>query len=123
MKVPSHHFARIAGTVLLVLLACHKKEVAPLYEEVSVERRTIQVSASASGTIEPVLAIDVKSKASGEILDLPVDTGDDVKKGQLLASIDPRLPKNDLEQAQADLQVANARSSIRSSSWRVPIRW
>jgi HlyD family secretion protein len=108
MNVTSQQIARIAGTVLLVLLACHKKEAAPLYEEVSVERRTIQVSASASGTIEPVLAIDVKSKASGEILDLPVDTGDDVKKGQLLASIDPRLPKNDLAQAQADLQVANA---------------
>ena len=108
MNIPSQRLARIAGTVLLVLLACHKKEAAPLYEEVAVEKRTIQVSASASGAIEPVLFIDVKSKASGEILDLPVDTGDDVKKGELLASIDPRLPKNDLEQAQADLQVANA---------------
>jgi HlyD family secretion protein len=108
MKFPTLRFARVASAVLLVLPACQKKEVAPLYEEVAVERRTIQVSAQASGVIEPVRAIDVKSKASGEILDLPVDTGDDVKSGQLLASIDPRLPKNDLEQTQADLQVANA---------------
>src|SRR5678816_67768 len=108
MIITKLRFFRIAGAVALVLMACQKKQTAPLYEEVAVERRTIQVSASASGVIEPVQAIDVKSKASGEILDLPVDTGDDVKSGQLLASIDTRLPKNDLEQAQADLQVANA---------------
>jgi HlyD family secretion protein len=108
MSINPLRFLQFAGAIALVLLACQKKETAPLYEEVAVERRTIQVSASASGVIEPVTAIDVKSKASGEILDLPVDTGDDVKSGQLLASIDTRLPKNDLEQAQADLQVANA---------------
>jgi HlyD family secretion protein len=108
MSINPLRFLQVAGAIALVLLACQKKETAPLYEEVAVERRTIQVSASASGVIEPVTAIDVKSKASGEILDLPVDTGDDVKSGQLLASIDTRLPKNDLEQAQADLQVANA---------------
>lgn len=108
MKFSTLRLARLAGLVLLVLAACQKKETAPLYEEVAVERRTIQVSASASGAIEPVRAIDVKSKASGEILALPVDTGDDVKSGQLLASIDPRIPHNDLAQTQADLQVANA---------------
>jgi HlyD family secretion protein len=73
-----------------------------------VSRRTIEVSAAASGVIEPVRAIDVKSKASGEIMQLPVETGDDVRTGQLLATIDPRLPKNTLEQAQADLEVARA---------------
>jgi len=108
MRYPIRRAVYLAGTLALVFLACHKKEIAPLYEEVPVERRTIDVTASASGAIEPVRSIDVKSKASGEILDLPVDTGDDVKSGQLLASIDPRLPKNDLEQAQADLHVANA---------------
>src|SRR5258705_4419160 len=104
MKSHTLMLARIAGALLLLLPACQKKEIAPLYEEVAVERRTIQVSASASGVIEPVRAIDVKSKASGEIIDLPVETGDEVRAGQLLASIDPRMPKNNLEQAQADLQ-------------------
>jgi HlyD family secretion protein len=108
MNLPTQRLARIAGTVLLVLLACHKKEVAPLYEEVSVERRTIQVSASASGVIEPVRAIDIKSKASGEIIGLPVDIGDEVRESQLMASIDPRVPRNTLSQAEADLEVANA---------------
>jgi len=38
------------------------------YEAVPVERRNLVVSASASGAIEPVLTVDVKSKASGEII-------------------------------------------------------
>lgn len=94
--------------MLLLLPACQKKQVAPLYEEVPVERRTIQVSASATGVIEPVRAIDIKSKASGEIIELPVDIGDEVREAQLMASIDPRVPRNALSQAEADLEVANA---------------
>jgi HlyD family secretion protein len=94
----------------LVLLAgaCGKKEQTPMYEAVAVEHRTLVVSASASGAIEPVLTVDVKSKASGEIIEMNVQTGDDVKEGQALATIDPRIPRNNLAQAQANLQVAQA---------------
>jgi HlyD family secretion protein len=52
--------------------------------------------------------VDVKSKASGEIIGMNVQTGDDVKEDQLLASIDPRIPRNNLAQAEANLQVAQA---------------
>jgi HlyD family secretion protein len=79
-----------------------------MYEAVPVSRRTLVVSASASGAIEPVLTVDVKSKASGEIIGMNVQTGDDVKADQLLASIDPRIPRNNLAQAQANLAVAQA---------------
>jgi HlyD family secretion protein len=88
--------------------ACGKPEAAPMYEAVPVQRRTLVVSASASGAIEPVLTVDVKSKASGEIIGMNVQTGDDVKAEQLLASIDPRIPRNNLAQAQANLAVAEA---------------
>jgi HlyD family secretion protein len=94
--------------LLLGLAACHKAQPAPLYEKVPVEHRDIVVTASASGAIQPILTLSVKSKASGEILDMPVQTGDDVKKGQLLARIDPRIPRNDLTQAEAALAVAKA---------------
>src|SRR5205823_2237792 len=89
-------------------MACHKKQANPSYEAVPVERRNIVVSASASGAIEPVLTVDVKSKASGEIIGMNVQTGDDVKEDQLLASIDPRIPRNNLAQAEANLAVAQA---------------
>ena len=97
------------------LLACHPQEKTALYEEQPVQRRTIVVSASAAGVIEPVRTIDVKSKASGEIIELNVETGVNVKAGQLLAVVDPRLPKNNLSQAEADLDVARAQLEITKS--------
>ena len=101
-----------AAAVLLAGLAgCSKKQATLLYEAVPVERRNLVVSASASGAIEPVLTVDVKSKASGEIIGMNVQTGDDVKEDQLLASIDPRIPRNNLAQAQANLEVAQAQLS------------
>jgi len=104
---------RSAAAALLVagLAGCSKRQTALSYEAVPVERRNLVVSASASGAIEPVLTVDVKSKASGEIIGMNVQTGDDVKKNQLLASIDPRIPRNNLAQAQANLQVAQAQLS------------
>jgi HlyD family secretion protein len=74
-----------------------------------VERGDLQVQAEASGTLEAVRSVDVKSKASGEILRLLVDTGDQVKRGQLLAEIDPRDVTNNLSQAEADYELARAR--------------
>ena len=87
---------------------CKNGQPSPLYEKVPVARRDLQVSVAAAGLIEPVRTVDVKSKASGEIVDMLVETGDDVNIGQLLARIDPRLPRNTLAQAEANLQVARA---------------
>lgn len=97
---------------LFLLAACEKERAVQLYETRPVERRTISVSASAAGVIEPVRTVDVKSKASGEIIELRVETGDNVRAGQLLAVVDPRLPRNNLEQAEADLGVARAQLDI-----------
>ena len=88
--------------------ACGKAQTAPLYQRIPVETRDIVVTATASGVIQPILTLSVKSKASGEILEMPVQTGDEVKKGQLLARIDPRIPQSNLAQAQASLDVAKA---------------
>ena len=101
---------KVRGILLAVsgLAACGKPAATPMYEAVPVQRRTLVVSASASGAIEPVLTLDVKSKASGEIIGMNVEIGDDVKAEQLLASIDPRIPRNNLAQAQANLEVAEA---------------
>ena len=98
--------ALAASGVLAV--ACKKAQTAPSYQRIPVERRDIVVTATASGVIQPILTLSVKSKASGEILEMPVQTGDEVKKGQLLARIDPRIPQSNLAQAQASLDVAKA---------------
>lgn len=98
-------------------MGCGKEPPPPMYEKVPVERRDIVVAASATGAIEPVLTVDVKSKASGEIMEMRVQTGDDVRAGQLLVVVDERQPRNNLAQAQANLEVAraqlqNARASL-----------
>lgn len=97
-----------AAVLLGGLAACKKATPAPVFEKVPVERRDIVVAASAAGAIQPILTIDVKSQASGAITAMRVQTGDDVKPGQTLALIDPRLPKSALDQAKASLDVARA---------------
>jgi HlyD family secretion protein len=109
-----------ACLAVAVSAACHKAPPPPVYEAVPVSTRDIVVSASASGAIEPITTIEVKSKASGEIVDVAVETGDLVQPGQLLVRVDPRVPRNALTQAQADLDVAkaqleNAQSQLRRS--------
>jgi len=100
----------LCGAALGVgVAACNQKAPkAPEYEKIPVERRDIAVTASASGAIQPVLTVDVKSKASGEIIAMRVQSGDEVRAGQLLAEVDPRIPRNNLEQAIANLNVARA---------------
>jgi HlyD family secretion protein len=94
--------------LLLGVAACQKAQTAPLYERVPVARRDVVVTATATGLIQPILTFRVKSKAWGQIVAMPVQTGDEVKKGQLLAKIDPRLPQNNLSQAQASVDKARA---------------
>jgi HlyD family secretion protein len=96
---------------LLALAACAKQEAPPpiVYQAVPVERRDIIVSARASGTIQPDTTVEVKSKASGEILDIMVETGSLVKRGALMIQVDPRTARNTMAQAEAQLEVAKAR--------------
>lgn len=91
-------------------LAC-KKAQAPVqvYQALPVERRNIVVSARATGTVQPDTVVEVKSKASGEILDMRGETGAYVQRGTLLVRVDQRTPRNTLNQAEADLDVAKAR--------------
>ena len=95
--------------LLLVAAGCKEKPQAVVYQAVPVERRNIVVSARAAGTILPDTVVEVKSKASGEILDMKVETGQTVQRGTLLVRVDQRTPRNRLNQAEADLIVAKAR--------------
>lgn len=74
-----------------------------------VTRGSLYRSTSASGTIVPLTTVDVRSKAGGQIVRLAVEEGSVVGRGDLIALIDPRDTRTTVEQAQADLQGANAR--------------
>lgn len=75
------------------------------------QRRTIEVVAEASGVLEPIRLIEVKSKASGEVLRVEGETGARIEAGTLLVEIDPRDVKNAFQQAAADLEAARVRFS------------
>ena len=79
------------------------------YQKKQVEPSKLDLTIEASGEVEAIYSVEIKSKASGEILDLPAEVGDFVEKGSILARIDQRTPKNILDQAEADLRLAEVR--------------
>jgi len=70
------------------------------------EKGDLVVSISASGRIDPIEQVEVKSKASGEIITLPIEVGDIVNKGDLIARLDSTTVQNEFDQASADYEVA-----------------
>jgi HlyD family secretion protein len=96
-----------AGTLAA---ACKKAPPMVLYEPVPVGRRDIVVSAEANGSVQPIQIVAVKSRASGTILEMRVETGDMVHRGDTLVKVDRRDPTTAYNQAQADLEVAQAQA-------------
>ena len=101
----------VALPLVLALAACGggADDQSPAgLETAVVQRADLELTVAATGTVEPILVIEVKSQASGEILEAPVELGDQVVKGALIARIDPRDVQNAFQQADADLEVARA---------------
>lgn len=73
-----------------------------------VERMDLARSVVATGKIQPVTQVEIKSKASGIILKLPVNVGDTVHKGQTICELDQNDLLPALRQQQAALHVAEA---------------
>jgi HlyD family secretion protein len=105
---------RLAGLLVaaIAVAACGSRTVEPAadqYETATAERRPLVLVVEAAGVIEPIRTVELKSKASGEILQLGADTGDTVESGAMLVRIDPRIPRNRLDQALAQQNAANAK--------------
>ena len=73
-----------------------------------VEKGDLAKSVVATGKVEPITKVEVKSKASGIVQKLLVQAGDKVKKGQLLAQLDKEEIQAQVAQSQAALQAAEA---------------
>jgi HlyD family secretion protein len=114
----------IGGAVLtgaLTLAACGERsaEASPRALSVAeVVRQDLRLTADATGELEPLRTVEVKSKASGEVLETYVEVGDRVEPGTLLARIDPRDVQNSYNQTQADYEVAQERLSISEAQLR-----
>ncbi len=73
-----------------------------------VEKGDLAKSVVATGKVEPITKVEVKSKASGIVKKLYVEYGDKVKKGQLLAQLDKEEITAQVEQSRAALQAGEA---------------
>ncbi|MDX2065810.1 MAG: efflux RND transporter periplasmic adaptor subunit [Fimbriimonadaceae bacterium] len=86
------------------------------------EKGEVVRSISATGVIVALTAVDVKSKAGGNVVKLAVDEGARVKAGQLIAIIDKEDTQALYDQAAADLDSANARAGQAETNLELQIR-
>ncbi|MCK4784588.1 MAG: efflux RND transporter periplasmic adaptor subunit, partial [Desulfobacteraceae bacterium] len=116
MRLSKWHFVGL-GLIILVLAGFYisnnvrsressGKEIR--YKELSIKRGTFHSTVSASGIVKPIDRVQIKSKASGLIEELPIEEGDYVKRGALICRLDQTDVKAEVEQAQADLDIAEA---------------
>jgi HlyD family secretion protein len=101
--------AVLAVAGILVRQVAFAKEPAQ-YRLAAVTRGDMKATVSATGTLNAVTTVSVGTQVSGQISDLYVDFNDHVKKGQLLARIDPTLALQAVTDAQANLEKAQAQA-------------
>ena len=107
IRATAVHIAAVAA--LFTAAACAKKQdTTAAVPTAPVERRDITVTAEATGAVEPINIVEVKSKASGLITRMPVDVGSNVKPGDLLVQIDTHDVQSQYDQTVAALRAAQA---------------
>src|SRR2546428_556586 len=97
----------LTGVVAALTLGGARRSTDPAkYETVKVERGRIVARVTASGTLSALVTVQVGTQVSGRIQDLYVDFNSPVRKGQILAKIDPQFFRAEVEQAKANLAAA-----------------
>ncbi len=97
--------AAAAGTAYWV---SQRGAAAPTYRLAKVERGPLTATVSATGTLNPVTTVQVGTQVSGQIKELFVDFNSPVKRGQLIARIDPETFEYRVRQAEADAEAAHS---------------
>ncbi len=111
-------FAVVVGRS--VTKSLHKPPAPP--RTAAAVRGDITIQVSETGTIEPVDKVDVKSKAAGRLLSIPITEGQFVQKGQLIAIVDRSLIDPQLAQDQAQLRSAQARLSQTQAEYALQVQ-
>ena len=98
----------------------HKPPPAPRTAQTRTGDLTLSVSET--GTIQPVNKVDIKSKAAGRLLSIPIEEGQRVTQGQLIAVVDRSLIDPQLERDQAQLQQAQARLTQTEAEYALQVQ-
>jgi HlyD family secretion protein len=88
---------------------------APKFKTAKVERGPLTAVVSATGTLNPVVSVQVGSQVSGQIKEILVDFNSPVKLNQLIARIDPETFQYRLRQAEADVEAARAAFGVQQA--------
>ena len=114
----SRRWRRITGVVMmLAVLAAggwwllgrlSSTDGAPTYATSPAQRTDVMSQVTATGTLSPVVTVEVGSQVSGRIKELYADYNSHVKAGQVIATIDPAIFKSAVSQAKARLASARA---------------
>ena len=99
-------------TSLVIISACgggYSDNQTQFYKKEQTTPQKLEVSIDASGVIEAISSVEIKSKASGEVLFLGAEVGDYIDKGFMLAQIDQRTANNIVDQTESDLEAAKVR--------------
>lgn len=122
-------FLQVAAVALLLATSsgCHSSGGPAKYQTVAVSRGRIVQHVTASGSLSALVSVDVGSQVSGKVSALYVDFNSPVKKGQLVAEIDPTIYEATLRQAEGDLASAKAdvtlkRQNLERSKILAPLR-
>ena len=100
--------ALIVAAVIVAFVAYKDKDDKVQYLTQKVAYGDISETVQASGKLHAYKEVEVGAQVSGEISELKVEIGDTVKKGDLIAQIDPRLASNQLKTARATLDSNKA---------------
>lgn len=99
--------------LLIILSSCgsnsEPQKETTFYKKESIVTKKLELSIEASGIIEAISSVEIKSKASGEVLFLGAEVGDFVDKGSILSQIDQRTPKNILDQVRSEFEASKVR--------------
>src|SRR5947207_373700 len=98
--------ALLAVAIGLFAWSRASKKTPPSYETVKVDRGRIVARVTATGTVSALVTVQVGSQVSGRISELYADFNSQVKKGQVIARIDPELFNAAVEQAKANHAAA-----------------
>lgn len=96
--------AILAALGCLIAFRSSGKKTTMALNTARVERGDLSVAVTATGTIEPIVLVEVGTQVSGVIDKIYVDYNSVVKKGEILAELDKKLLQSELENAQANLQ-------------------
>ncbi len=102
----------IAAAVIVALGAIvaanlyYKKDTGPSVTVESIKKRDLEAIVSASGKIQPKRLVNISADTSGRVVDLAVNEGDRIKKGQFLLQIDPKSLRTRVDSGTASLEAA-----------------